>query len=273
MATQLLFYENAAVVTAKAHGDLSVKSGGQFSFAQNVNSVPLTAIEFASAAAHYPVVFAGTDDKVMPAVILGVSDNENMFLEEDGSWRSGTYVPAFVRRYPFVFSTDKDNQNFILNIDESFEGCNRDGRGERLFDSDGNQTVYLQNILRFLQEYQGQFRRTEAYCARLMELNLLKPMQAQFNLPGGDRRSLSGFMAVDREALKGVPDDELRRMFDTDELECTYLHLFSMRHFQSMIGDIKAPEGEDTAPEAEFESSTRSKSKSKAKDKAEPAET
>ena len=249
MATQLLFYENATMVTAKAHGDLSVRAGATYEFARKVNSVPLTAVEFGAAAAHYPVVFAGTETKVMPAVILGVSDSENHFIEEDGGWKKGTYIPAFVRRYPFVFSTDQENKNFILNIDESFDGCNTDGRGERLFDSDGNKTVYLQNILRFLQEYQGQFRRTEAYCDRLLELGLLKPMQAQFSLPGGAQRSLAGFMAVDRDALKKVSDEDLRRMFDTDELECTFLHLFSMRHFQSMISQFPEGLSDDTAPD------------------------
>lgn len=257
MTTQLLFYENTTMVTAKAHGDLSVRTGTSYDFARKVNSVPLTAIEFSAAAAHYPVVFAGSEDRVMPAVILGASENENYFLEDDGRWKRGTYIPAFVRRYPFVFSTESKNQNFILNIDESFEGCNREGRGERLFDTDGNQTVYLQNILRFLQEYQGQFRRTEVYCQRLLEHKLLKPMQAQFSLPGGAKRSLSGFMTVDREALKALPDDVLRQMFDTDELECTFLHLFSMRHFQSMLSklgqDASAADKNDTATAPEPE--------------------
>ncbi|SHL68766.1 SapC protein [Roseovarius marisflavi] len=254
MATQLLFYENAKMVTAKEHGDISVRTGQSYEFTRKVNSVPLTAIEFTAAAAHYPVVFAGTEDKVMPAVILGVSENENLFLEEGGGWKKGTYIPAFVRRYPFVFSTDKDGKNFILNIDESFDGCNREGRGERLFDSDGAQTVYLQNILRFLQEYQGQFRRTEAFCERLKNLKLLKPMQAQFNMPDGARRSLSGFQAIDRDALKALSDEDLRRMFDTDELECAYLHLFSMRHFQTMIqrmGDGSAVPADDATPDAD----------------------
>ncbi|MDN3722353.1 SapC family protein [Roseibium salinum] len=67
------------------------------------------------------------------------------------------------------------------------------------FDSEGNQTVYLQNILRFLQDYQGHFRRTEEYCKRLVDWELLQPMQAQFSIADGERRSLSGFMAVDRE--------------------------------------------------------------------------
>lgn len=190
----------------------------------------------------------------MPAVILGVKESENFYVDEDGKWTGG-YIPAFVRRYPFVFATDKDNRNFILHVDETFEGCNRDGKGERLFDSDGNQTQYLQNILRFLQEYQGQFRRTEAYCQRLMDLDLLQPMQAQFNLADGARRSLSGFMAINREKLRKLGDDDLRQMFDTDELECTFLHLHSMRHFNDMIGQIAVPPvppgAEDTAPDAE----------------------
>ena len=240
MATQLLFYENATPVTARAHGDLSVRTGHSYAFARSVNSVPLTAIEFSAAAAHYPIVFAGTEDKVMPAVILGVRESDNFYVDEDGAWTGG-YVPAFVRRYPFVFSTDAENKNFILHIDEGFEGCNRDGRGERLFDSEGRQTQYLQGILRFLQEYQGQFRRTEAYCRRLKELDLLQPMQAQFNLADGERRSLAGFSAVSREKLKAVDDATLRRMFDTDELECTFLHLHSMRHFNDMLGKLGRP--------------------------------
>ncbi len=235
MATQLLFYETAVPVTSNAHRDLSVRTGENYSFATKVNSVPLTAIEFSAAAAHYPIVFAGSDDKVMPAVILGVTGSQNLFVDGEGRWTGG-YIPAFVRRYPFVFSTDRNAQNFVLHIDETFEGCNRDGRGERLFDSDGKHTQYLQSILRFLQDYQGQFRRTEAYCARLKELGLLQPMQAQFNLNSGERQSLSGFMAVNREKLKALGDTELRQMFDTDELECTFLHLHSMRHFNDMLG-------------------------------------
>jgi hypothetical protein len=250
MATQLLFYERATPVTAKAHRDVSVRSGAGYGFAQKVNSVPLTAIEFAAAAAHYPIVFAGNEDRVMPAVILGAKSNENYFVDE-GKWQAGAYIPAFVRRYPFVFSTDRENKNFILNIDESYEGVNRDGRGERLFDSDGNQTSYLQNILRFLQEYQGQFRRTEAYCKRLKDLGLLQSMQAQFNLADGERRSLSGFLAVNREKLKDLKDEDLKAMFDTDELECTYLHLFSMRHFQTMLSHFTAAAAPEPATEDE----------------------
>ena len=239
MTTQLLFYNEATPVSVERHKDLSVKTGVTYRFAKNVNSVPLTAIEFGQAAAEYPIVFAGTEETIMPAVILGAQQTENLFIDEAGAWQ-GRYVPAFVRRYPFVFSSDKAARNFILHIDESFEGCNREGRGERLFDNDGQQTQYLKGVLNFLQDYQARFQRTREYCDRLKSLGLLQPMQAQFNLGSGERRSLSGFTTVDREKLKAIPAEALTTMFGNDELECTYLHLHSLRHFGNMIERMPA---------------------------------
>ena len=237
--TQLLLYENATPVTAERHKDLTVKSGLNYGFAKKVNSVPLTAVEFAHAANEYPIVFAGGGEAVMPAVILGVQNSENLYVDDSGAWR-GTYIPAFVRRYPFVFSTDSAGKRFILHVDESYSGCNREGRGERLFDNDGQQTQYLKSVLNFLQDYQGKFARTRQYCDRLKALGLLQPMQVQFNLTSGEQRSLSGFMTVDREKLKAISTEELETMFRNDELDCTYLHLHSLRHFRGMIERMPA---------------------------------
>jgi hypothetical protein len=234
MAVQQLFYETAVPVSFNRHKNYSVKTGDTYSFARKVNSVPVTAIEFALAAAEYPVVFAGSEGNTTPAVVLGARDGENLYVGEDGSWQ-GKYIPAFVRRYPFVFAQDKEGKNFILHVDEHFEGMNEAGRGERLFDSTGEQTQYLKGILNFLQDYQARFQRTKAFCRRLEELKLLQPMQAQFNLNTGEQRMLSGFMTIDREKLKALPGDTLADMARKDELECAYLHLASLRHFRGML--------------------------------------
>ncbi|KRD66033.1 SapC family protein [Ensifer sp. Root278] len=244
MTAQLLFYQDVHPVSADRHKDVSIKSGTSYKFAKEVNSVPVTAIEFAQAAAEYPIVFAGTDDTVTPAVVLGAQQTQNLFVGDDGAWL-GKYVPAFVRRYPFVFSTDRSGRTFILHIDESFDGFNREGRGERLFDSEGQQTQYLKSVLGFLQDYQARHQRTRQYCERLKSLGLLQPMQAQFNLNSGERRSLSGFMTVNREKLKALASEDLQAMFTNDELECTYLHLHSLRHFSSMLE--RMPEAVDAA--------------------------
>lgn len=234
MTTQLLIYESAVPISKEKHKDWSVKTGTNFDFAQQVNSVPLTAVEFASAAADYAIVFAGNEKALMPAVILGVRDKENLYVSETGNWKV-KFVPAFFRRYPFVFASNDEGESFTLCIDESFSGFNEEGRGERLFDSDGEITQYLQSVLNFSKEYQGHFKRTQIFCAKLQELDLLEPMQAQITSKTGQQLNLGGFMAVNRQRLKGLSDEKIVELAKTDELELIYLHLQSMRNFTAMV--------------------------------------
>jgi hypothetical protein len=234
MARQMLIYEGVVPVSQKRHGNWSVKTGADYGFARDVNSVPLMAAEFPFAAAEYPIVFAGNEEEVLPAVILGVRDGENVFYKEDTGWQ-GKYIPAFVRRYPFVFSVSEDGKQFTLCIDENFSGCNQEGRGERLFDSEGERSQYLAGILNFLKDYQAHFQRTQIFCKKLKELDLLEEMRAQFTLNTGQNLALQGFMAVSRERLKKLSGEQLADLVKTDELEMMYLHAQSMRNFRAMM--------------------------------------
>src|ERR1700730_13369804 len=120
MSKQLLIYEKAVPVTRRDHGDVSIKTGNNYGFAKDVNSVPLMAAEFDLACAEYAIVFSGEGTEVMPAALLGIRDSENLYIDEHGAW-SAKYVPAFVRRYPFVFST-QDKSSFTLCLDEDYPG-------------------------------------------------------------------------------------------------------------------------------------------------------
>jgi hypothetical protein len=233
MAAKLLIYETAVPVSKAKHADWSVDSGTDYGFSRNVNAVPLMAVEFPNAAAEYAIIFAGTGDDVLPAVVLGVREAENLYLAKEGAW-SARYVPAFVRRYPFVFSISDDAKTSTLCIDEAYKGFNKEGRGERLFDDQGKQTPYVDNVLKFLQQYQVEFRRTQAFCRKLRELNLLEPMRAQIALASGERVAVAGFMAIERARLKTLGADRLAELARTDELELIYAHLQSLRNFGSV---------------------------------------
>jgi hypothetical protein len=229
MTKQLLIYETAVPVSSGRHGKASIELGKGYGFARNINSAPLMAVEFPQAAAEYAIVFAQNGSEVIPVVILGARSGENLYLKEDDSWSAG-YLPAFVRRYPFVFSSSEDGKTFTLCVDEAFQGLNYLGKGQALFTADGKQTPYVDNVLKFLQEYRAQFLRTQAFCRKLVELKLLEPMRAQFTL-GSEKMSLGGFQAVDRQKLKSLSGDTLAQLAATDELELIYLHLQSMRNF------------------------------------------
>lgn len=238
MVKQLMIYERAVPVSSERHRDWSVKMGDDYSFARTVNSLPLVAAEFQAAAQEYPIVFAGDDSAVFPSVILGMRDGENNLIGEDGSW-VGTYVPAFLRRYPFVFARSEDKATFTLCLDEEYAGFNKDGVGERMFDAEGNRTQFLETMLRFTREYQALFERTQTFCQRLKEHDLLEPGQARFNLPGGEFAALSGFYTINRDKLKALPADVLSEMARTDELEMCYVHMQSLNNITPLAR--KAP--------------------------------
>ena len=255
MASQLLIYESAVPVTATRHGDWSLEMVNDFAFSKKVNSVPLMAVEFPNAASEYAIVFSGTKEAVIPAVILGMRADENLYLTEVGGWQA-KYVPAFVRRYPFVFAISDDGKQFTLCIDESFPHFNQEGRGERLFNEDKKPTPYVERVLKFLEQYQIEFQRTQTFCKKLLELDLLEPMRAQAELGSGEKLSLGGFMAVNRDKAKALPAEKLAELAETDELELLYLHLHSMRNFPSMANRLagkgaQQPNNAAEVPEAD----------------------
>jgi hypothetical protein len=234
MSRQLLFYDKVTPLSSQRHAKWCIDGSTQrYQFSSGVNSVPVTAIEIPPAAREYSIVFAGADDAIVPVVILGIEGNENLYVSADGTWNA-RYVPAFVRRYPFVFTTLDAGKTFTLCIDEAYSGCNEDGNGERLFDDDGKPAAYLNAVLTFLREYQAEHLRTEAFARRMASLGLLEPVQANVALQSGRKLALTDFKVVNRERLKQVGDVALKEMFSTDDLEYVYLHLQSLQTFPGL---------------------------------------
>jgi hypothetical protein len=236
---KLLIYDDVTPVTRQAHGKLSLKKGNTYEFARETNAVPVVLSEFPRACADYAIVFTATPEEVVPAVILGVRDKENAYVGKDGGWDAG-YIPAFVRRYPFVFASDTKTETFTLMIDPNYSGFNTEGKGERLFDSDGEQTAFLTGTLDFLREYQVHFGRTRAFGKKLEELGLLEPVEARVPLPRDPDRRLTGFRIVNRDKLKALSADVLAQMIKTDEMELIFLHLFSLRNLNRLQEKLAA---------------------------------
>lgn len=252
MAKQMLIYETVVPVSHSRHADAWVEPSSGYAFAAAINAVPLMAVEFQRAAAEFAIVFTEVAGDVTPAAVLGVKGQQNLYLTEDAQWRA-RYVPAFLRRYPFVFASSEDQQTLTLCIDETYPGFNREGRGQRLFGEDGKPSAYVEQVMKFLQEYQAHFDGTRRFGKRLQELKLLEPMQLTVTTPSGTRQSLGGFLGVQRERLRKLDGDALASLARTDELELLFLHLHSLRNFNEVkdryIGAL-APQADATAPQS-----------------------
>ncbi len=231
--TQVLIYENVTPISSEKHRDLSIESVS-FEFASKINAVPLTAVEIPLASREYTIVFSGNEEAVTPMVVLGVEGESNLFLDQDFRWKAD-YVPAFIRRYPFVFSSSEDKKQFTLCVDEQWSGCNQEGRGQRLFDADGKKTPYTENMLKFLSDYQKQFANTQNFCKKLKEMDVLEPMQANIKKPDGQTRSLRGFYSVSRQKLKALAPEKMADLAQSNILELAYLQMASMNNLHFIV--------------------------------------
>jgi len=237
MTTQALIYENATPVSKARHAKWSVKTGADYSFARRLNAVPLTVVEFAAASREFPIVFVKSGDTYTASALLGLRDNENLFVGEDGQWL-GKYVPAFIRRYPFVLAQGPKEGRFTLCIDETSELAGEAVDGEQLFDDEGVETTYFKDILGFNTQWERASQVTAALCKRLMEHDLLDDVVIRYPLPNGQKASIQGFATVDKEKLQALGKGPAQDLLAKGDLESVYAHLLSLRSVEGLSEEL-----------------------------------
>ena len=225
-----LFYRNITPLQKEVHKDLYLEKKEDYSFTDKSNHIYLTAVEFTLAGLDYPIVFTQADETIIPVALLGFAQKKNLFLDTDGKW-SGRYIPAYIRRYPFILaSTEFNSDNFNVCIDETYSGFNTQKRGNPLFQEDGSESELLKNVVEFLREYQGHVNLTVRFCARLQQLELLEDVQANLRGPDGKEHSLSGFKIVNRDKLKNLNDTDTLDLVKTDMMQAIMAHVISMNN-------------------------------------------
>lgn len=224
--SSILFYEQPVELNREVHKAVKIGALADYEFAAKTNSVILTGVEFIEAAKEYLIVFTRVgEEKIVPVVLLGLRDNENLYIDAAGKW-DARYIPAFVRRYPFVFA-DFGSGVLTVCVDEASSVFNAE-EGQALFNEDGANSPFLQNALTFLNDYQGQFARTEAFVNKLKKLDLLKEMTANADMSDGAHFAMNGLLVVDEQKLLEMDDKEINGLFRSGELGWIYAHLISL---------------------------------------------
>ncbi len=229
---EVLFYERPVPLNRTAHKDLRIKGVQNLKFAHNVHSVPLTCTEFPVTARDIPILFAGPDmASAGPMALLGLRQSENLFLDNEGQWAQGVYIPAFVRRYPFVLAekpAGTEGDDFTVFLDEGYEGFN-DQEGERLFAEDGTESEMLKNAVNFLGEFQQHVARTKQFMEELRKHDLLEPRNIRLER-NGNVLNLNGLFVINEEKLRKI-DAQTAHQFLTDgTMGWIYAHLLSLQN-------------------------------------------
>lgn len=233
MSTQLLIYKDVAPLSKERHAKWSVEVGRDFAHTKNLNVLPVLAAEFVSASREYPIVFSKTEENITPVLLLGMRSEENLYLTADNQW-SASYIPAFLRRYPFVFARSDDGKTFTLCLDEKYEGFNQKDQGRRLFSDDGEPTDYVKSVMTFLQSFQTEQARSQAFCRKLDEFDLFESHNATWTGPEGQKVAITGFSCISRKKLNELSPKVLASLLNSGEMDLIFAHLFSIMNFNQL---------------------------------------
>lgn len=226
--TTLLFYKKPVPLNVDVHRNVRLAPlGADFQFASQTNSIPIAAVEFIDTARDYAIAFTGnTDGPLFPIALTGVRHNENLYLSADNGW-DARYIPAFVRRYPFVLAEKQGAEDFNVYLDEAYGGFDAP-EGERLFSDAGEHTPLLSKALEFLSTYQGEIKSTRLFVERLQALNLLVPRVVEVVRNGQPPMVLEGISVVDEQRLQALGDADLLELARSGYLALIYVHIGSL---------------------------------------------
>ncbi len=232
MTKTLLIYGKVTALDVEKHKNLSIQHEGDFSFARDINASQILATEFSKAAAEFPIIFAGKKGEMFPSVLMGVETDKNLMVGKDGTWQAD-YIPAFLRRYPFLFSLNEEAEQFTLCYDADFAGFNTDDNGAALFEKDGSQSKYLQQAISFTQSYHAEFEATKKLTQEIDSLGLFVPARANMNIDG-TQTALAGFKTVEREKLAKLPAAKIKALVKSGAMELIYTHLYSLKNMDGL---------------------------------------
>jgi hypothetical protein len=227
------FYQRPILLNRETHVGLTIaESPGRCAFAAQAQTVLMASVEFFDACRQFPIIFSRTgDDRIVPLALMGLENGENLFVDELGNW-DGAYIPAYIRRYPFI-TTDGADGHMAVCFDEAFDGFNCEG-GTALFEN-GEPTPKMQEILAFLEDYYKQIKQTEQFGAFLAAAGLLRQIDAQVNMADGRRFALNGMLVVDEQKLTQLPDIDIVRLFRNGSLALINAHLLSIRNLKGLM--------------------------------------
>lgn len=238
-----LFYGAPAPLDAKKHAALGLKGNFGLGFAAQVNAVPINMIEMPQVCHFYPIAFS-PDENATPVALLGLRDSENLFVDAKGQWDADAYIPAYIRRYPFIFSEIPGTDQLTLCVDMN-PGFIDEKSEQKFFDAEGKPTTLSQNALEFCKSYHAAAQQTLQFSKALADSGLLIDRTAEINIGGGKRINFSGFRIIDEQKLAAMSDKDFLVWREKGWLPFLYAHLFSGAQWQRLVRQLQHRAGGD----------------------------
>ncbi len=234
---EALFYVSPEPLSKEAHAGLGLKNlETPYAFAARTHLVPVTVTEFGPAALCYPIIFIGAEKT--PVAVMGVNADENLFVDEKGAYAPDAYLPAYIRRYPFVLANDAAAQRMVVCIDTKAPmiGENPDAP----FFEDGEPSAYTKGAIDFCNNFEQEAQRTQSFVNLLKELDLFEEKTATYTPPlangqAGQPQTIAQYQGVSEAKLNALSAEKLKELSSNGALSQIYAHLISLFGWDRLI--------------------------------------
>lgn len=234
---QVMFYKRPEPLSLERHRDLGVKQiPAPFSFLRTAHAVPITVSEFGVAATCFPIIFVGAEKT--PVAVMGVRQNENEYLDAAGQPDPDAYLPAFVRRYPFVFAADPGSDRLLLCVDTAADMVTTNP-DVKFFEGE-QASKFTEDAIEFCKEFERQRRATAEFVEMIDKASLFEqksvsftPRDAQGN--AGETQKIADYWAISEDGLNALPEGKFGDIRNTGALAAIYAHMVSLMNWQRVI--------------------------------------
>jgi hypothetical protein len=224
-----LLYRDLVPLSSLEHRTWKIRPMQDINLIANVHAVPVTADEFPIVQRFFPIVFATGPDPV-PLALMGLNEGANAFVKPDGTYADQTYLPAFVRRYPFLLAQLREGSDELsLCFDPSSGMLGEFDEGQALFDENGEPAAPVKDALSFCEQFEGAAQRSNAFGKELDQMGLLEEGEVTIQHPETNQPyTYRGFRMINQEKLRELRGDQLRKMNQNGAMLLIHAHLFSL---------------------------------------------
>lgn len=231
-----IFYQDLQPLSSSLHANFSTRGADKAPYFAKAHAIPLTVDEFVSAQRYSPIVFSAGENSV-PLALMGLNEGVNVFLDDEGKALNPFYVPAYVRRYPFILARlQPDAEELSLCFDPKSELVGEYPDGMKLFDGD-KPSENLNNILKFCEDFEIAAQRTSAFMREVEELDILIDGEVAISPEGSEQPYVyRGFRMVDEAKFRELHGDQLRKLNQNGILQLLMAHMFSLQLMRDIFG-------------------------------------
>jgi hypothetical protein len=242
-----ILYSDLMPLNSQQHADYRLRPSEAAPFLTGHHAVPLTIDEFVQAQRFLPIVFSSGEDPV-PLALMGLNEGVNTIVDADGKLNGQTYVPAYVRRYPWMLARLRpDADELSLCFDPGADTIGVFEEGDAFFEGT-EPTELTKNILNFCESFEQAAARTAEFMKELKSYDLLMEGEVAIQPDGMDKPYVyRGFQMINEQKLRDLRGDTLRKINQNGMLPLIHAHLFSLQLIREIF-QAQADQGKMPAP-------------------------